>query len=341
MPISEKSASPSIDAVRGESTAAGGTAIHGISDSGPGVHAVSTSGPGLEASSTTNYGIRASSKSSAGLRASSEFGRGAEGWSNGHEGVVGTSKAGIGVYGTGTGTAGVVGDTETGHGRGVEGRSGTATGVYGTSTSGSGVEGHGKTGGYFEGSFEGVHAVSHDPRAAGIAGYNDNAGPGLFGKSTGGGPAGYFDGDVIVTGQISFANADCAEDFDISGTERVEPGTVMIMGTEGALLTSSQAYDRRVAGVISGAGGYKPGLVLDRNGATTNRQPIALVGKVFCKVDASFGVIDIGDLLTSSPTPGHAMRTSDPLKAFGAIIGKALRPWGEGQGMIPILIALR
>ena len=65
------------------------------------------------------------------------------------------------------------------------------------------------------------------------------------------------------------------------------------------------------------------------------------MGKVFCKVDAQFGAIEVGDLLTTSPTPGHAMKTNDPFKAFGAVIGKALRPLKEGQGLIPILIALQ
>jgi hypothetical protein len=49
----------------------------------------------------------------------------------------------------------------------------------------------------------------------------------------------------------------------------------------------------------------------------------------------------MGDLLTTSPTPGHAMKADDPLKAFGAVIGKALRPLDEGEGLIPILIALQ
>lgn len=115
----------------------------------------------------------------------------------------------------------------------------------------------------------------------------------------------------------------------------------MVLGNEGALFESQQAYDKRVAGVISGAGDYKPGIVLDKRQASGNRQPIALLGKVFCKVDAQFGAIEVGDLLTTSPTPGHAMKTSDPLKAFGAVIGKALRPLTEGQGLIPILIALQ
>jgi hypothetical protein len=163
---------------------------------------------------------------------------------------------------------------------------------------------------------------------------------GIWGK--GGLLAGKFEGDVLVTGDISLAGgADCAEDFDISGANKVEPGTVMVLGDEGALSESQRAYDKRVAGVISGAGDYKPGIVLDTRQSHCKRQPIALLGKVFCKVDAQFGAIEVGDLLTTSPTPGHAMKTSDPFKAFGAVIGKALQPLTHGKGLIPMLIALQ
>jgi hypothetical protein len=93
--------------------------------------------------------------------------------------------------------------------------------------------------------------------------------------------------------------------------------------------------------VISGAGNYKPGLILDKQESCNNRMPIALMGKVYCKVDASYGAIEVGDLLTTSPTPGYAMRVDDPLRAFGTAIGKALRPLKECQGLIPILIALQ
>jgi hypothetical protein len=65
------------------------------------------------------------------------------------------------------------------------------------------------------------------------------------------------------------------------------------------------------------------------------------LGKVYCKVDARFGAVEVGDLLTTSPTLGYAMKTTDPFKAFGAVIGKAMCPLGEGQGLIPILIALQ
>lgn len=66
-----------------------------------------------------------------------------------------------------------------------------------------------------------------------------------------------------------------------------------------------------------------------------------LVGKVYCKVDAGYGAVEIGDLLTTSPTPGHAMKAADASIAFGAVIGKSLARLPSGQGMIPIRIALQ
>lgn len=148
-------------------------------------------------------------------------------------------------------------------------------------------------------------------------------------------------GNILTTGDIRLLNADCAEDFDICETEEVEAGTVMVLGEEGVLYPSQHAYDKRVAGVVSGAGKYKPGIVLDKQETGNLRKPIALLGKVYCKVDAKYGDIEIGDLLTTSPTPGHAMKVTDPLKAFGTVIGKALRPFTDGKGLVPILIALQ
>jgi hypothetical protein len=164
-----------------------------------------------------------------------------------------------------------------------------------------------------------------------------------------------FDSDVVLrndqggetirldrqAGDIILENADCAEDFDVSDCGTADPGSVMVLGDDGKLHISTQAYDRRVAGVVSGAGPYRPGLVLDHQRTAQDRRPISLVGKAFCKVDAQHAPIAVGDLLTSSPTPGHAMKAEDPLKAFGAVLGKALRPLHGGQGMIPILIALQ
>ena len=150
------------------------------------------------------------------------------------------------------------------------------------------------------------------------------------------------DGNLVTSGDIQLTNAaDCAEDFDVSDVEQAQPGTVMVLGEDGKLQPSQMAYDKRVAGVISGAGDYKPGIVLDKQHSRIGRKPIALIGKVFCKVDAQFGAIEVGDLLTTAPTRGHAMRATDPLQSFGTVLGKALRPFAEGQGLIPMLIALQ
>jgi hypothetical protein len=143
------------------------------------------------------------------------------------------------------------------------------------------------------------------------------------------------------TGDILLQNGDCAEDFDVSESQELEPGTVMVLDQAGRLEESTGAYDKKVAGVISGAGECKPGIILDKKQSQNRRLPVALVGKVYCKVDAQYSAIEVGDLLTSSPTPGHAMKAKDTLKAFGAVIGKALRPLEVGTGLIPILIALQ
>ncbi|HSH76947.1 MAG TPA: hypothetical protein VLA19_00260, partial [Herpetosiphonaceae bacterium] len=72
----------------------------------------------------------------------------------------------------------------------------------------------------------------------------------------------------------------------------------------------------------------------------SGRQPLAMVGKAFCKVDASYGPVKCGDLLTTSPTAGHAMTANDADRAFGAALGKAMAPLARGTGLLPVLIAL-
>jgi hypothetical protein len=109
---------------------------------------------------------------------------------------------------------------------------------------------------------------------------------------------------------------------------------------------SYREYDKKVTGIISGASGYKPAIVLDRRQQqqgqnNKDRLPIALMGKVYCKVDARHSSIEMGDLLTTSSTKGYTMKGEDPMKAFGAVIGKALGSIKEGTGMIPVLVALQ
>jgi hypothetical protein len=143
------------------------------------------------------------------------------------------------------------------------------------------------------------------------------------------------------SGDIILQNADVAEDFDVREPEAIEPGMVVVIGDDSMLRISSQSYDKRVAGVISGNGSPRPGIILGRHASSQSRLPVALIGRVHCRVDATTAPIMIGDLLTTSATPGHAMKADDYARAHGAIIGKALQCQPEGTGTIPILVALQ
>ena len=80
---------------------------------------------------------------------------------------------------------------------------------------------------------------------------------------------------------------------------------------------------------------------MDKKRQSGNQQPIALVGKVYCKVDADLSPIEVGDMLTTSSTPGHAMKAENLLLSFGAVIGKALESLPNGKGLLPILVCLQ
>jgi hypothetical protein len=227
--------------------------------------------------------------------------------------------------------AGVYGESDQ---RGVFGNSDTGFGVAGLSASGTGIHGvNGK--GASTNLNVGSGILGESEFGNGVSGVSERH-IGVFAK----GPvAGRFEGNVEVTGDIQLVNADVAEDFTVAAA--VEPGTVMVIDDEGLLTPCRKAYDTRVVGVISGAGDYRPAVVLDRHESLQERAAVALVGKAYCKIDAKYGAIQIGDLLTTSLTAGCAMKARDPVLAFGAVIGKALRPMATGQGRIPILIALQ
>jgi hypothetical protein len=250
-----------------------------------------------------------------------------------------------------------------GSGAGVLGSSGSGQGVVATSDSGVGLQASSSGGNAVQATCtadtDAIVATSSSPNHAAVSGHNNSGGFGLWASSTATGGQGgigvyatgakyaaLFDGPVQVNGTLTATQdivlgSDCAEDFDIASSTQIDPGTVMVLTDDGTLQPSQEAYDRKVAGVISGAGDYKPGLILGRRDSSAERMPLALVGRVYCRVDARYAPIEVGDLLTTSPTPGHAMRAADPLKAFGAVIGKALRPWRLGQGLVPILVALQ
>jgi hypothetical protein len=142
------------------------------------------------------------------------------------------------------------------------------------------------------------------------------------------------------TGDIALANADCAEEFDVVDSD-IEPGTVLVLGDDGRLRACDSAYDTRVAGIVSGAGDYRPALVLDRQPQRENRRPVALAGKVCCKVEADSAPITVGTLLTTSALTGHARAATERERAFGAVIGKALAALASGTGVVPVLVSLQ
>lgn len=142
-------------------------------------------------------------------------------------------------------------------------------------------------------------------------------------------------------GDILLDSADCAEDFDVDDPD-LEKGSVLVLGDQpGKLRVSNTAYDTRVAGILSGAGNYRPAIVLDRKPEKEGRRPVALVGKVWCKAEAQSAPIGVGSLLTTSSLPGHAMAAIDRERAFGAVLGKALAPLAAGVGVLPVLVSLQ
>jgi hypothetical protein len=135
--------------------------------------------------------------------------------------------------------------------------------------------------------------------------------------------------------------ADLVESFDTAGADP-EPGTVLVVDSArpGLLAVSARAYDRRVAGVVSGAGGVQPGIALGQPGLQGDTQ-VALGGRVYVRCTAENGPIAPGDLLTTADTAGHAMRASAPERTFGAVLGKALTPLESGTGLVLALVSLQ
>ena len=159
------------------------------------------------------------------------------------------------------------------------------------------------------------------------------------------------DGDLTGDGRITTqelqitGGSDLSEQFDISplGNE-LKPGMIVSIDPQnpGQLMPSTKSYDRTVAGVISGAGGVKPGMLMGQKGTKADGQhPVALTGRVYCWVDATHSAVEPGDLITTSDTPGHGMKVADYSKAHGAVIGKAMTSLPEGKGLVLLLVSLQ
>ncbi len=251
--------------------------------------------------------------------------------------VFGRSQANSGVFGQtlASDAAGLLGRNEanTGSGQAIFGyASGNALGVLGISEGNDGVSGR-----------------SNARGKSGVLGYTQwEDGWGGYFVNAGGGEALHAEGRGWISGELSVAvltirgGADLAEPFE-SSQGQLAPGTVVVIDEAhpGKLRQSDSAYDTRVAGVISGAGGVNPGIALRQEGVLENGQNVALTGRVYVQADAAFGAIRPGDLLTTSPTPGHAMKAADAQRAPGAILGKAMTPRAEGQGLVLVLVSLQ
>jgi hypothetical protein len=141
--------------------------------------------------------------------------------------------------------------------------------------------------------------------------------------------------------------ADLSEQFEVRSDLpdlTIAPGMVVCIDPEhpGKLVLSSLAYDLTVAGIISGAGGIQPGMLMGQTGSISDGQyAVALTGRVYCRADASYGSIKPGDFLTTSPIPGHAMLAKDRNRSYGAVIGKAMTSLDEGQDLVLVLVNLQ
>jgi hypothetical protein len=113
----------------------------------------------------------------------------------------------------------------------------------------------------------------------------------------------------------------------------------MDAGREGFVQPCASEADALIVGVAAGpadecASGPGAG-----DASMSARVPLATSGVVSCKVDTGYGSIRRGDLLTASPTPGHAMLAGSARP--GTVLGKALEPMESGVGKIQVLVTLK
>lgn len=268
------------------------------------------------------------------------------------------------------GATGVQSDSTTGWG--VFGRSQTNTGVFGQTTGSNaavaavlgrnesnntnaqaiyGYASHNAVGvmGISEGN-DGMVAQSNAANRSGIYAFSTSAnGVGGAFANFAGGVALKADGLAQVKILQILGGSDVAEPFDVAapadGLSKVEPGMVVVIDTAhpGDLALSSMEYDSKVAGVISGANGLAPGMVLRAEGQlhADGQHPVAMSGRVWVWCDAAAGAIAPGDRLTTSATPGHAMRADDRSRSDGAVIGKAMTELKSGKGLVLVLVNLQ
>jgi len=330
--------------VVGRTAASDMSGVFGDSSDGIGVKGSSMNNYGVSGQSYASTGVVGSSTNGVGVDGSSTNGVGVSGRSTSSFGVDGFSSNGVGVRGRSTTQPGVSGRSDNQHGViGWTGASGPGeiSGVFGYSTDGVGVTGRSTN-------YNGIKAVTKSSEHAALAAGNEGAGPAIYAAAGTNGVAAIFSGNVQVRSRSSGATIielgeglDYAEGFDVSDEKGVSPGTVLVIDPEnpGELKISDRAYDAKVAGIVAGAQNLGSAV---RLGVGQFDYDVALAGRVYCNVDASFGEVRPGDLLVTSPHPGYAMIARDMARAQGAVLGKAMEPLAAGEkGQILVLVTLQ
>jgi hypothetical protein len=156
-----------------------------------------------------------------------------------------------------------------------------------------------------------------------------------------------FAGEVFAPVVTITGGSDVAEPYNVANAGDVKPLPGMVVALDadhiGWMRVASSAYDKAVAGILSGANGIAPGITLRQTGTIADGAlPVASIGRVWCYCDADAnGSIVVGDMLTTSDTPGHAMRATDRERRDGAVIGKAMSPLASGKGLVLVLVSLK
>ena len=149
------------------------------------------------------------------------------------------------------------------------------------------------------------------------------------------------EGFALISGE---SLRDYAEVLEISSREGIRPGSIVAYdsSTRG-LVVASASNARRVIGVISGAGGLRPGMVIGSRADGSHDIPVAMSGVIYARVSAEGGAVEPGDLLIPSSVPGVGMRAEDPARAIGSVFGKALEPWSGAadEGLVLMLVMNR
>jgi hypothetical protein len=137
-------------------------------------------------------------------------------------------------------------------------------------------------------------------------------------------------GNATVTGSLTTGGSDIASVYG-STDDTLTAGDVVSLDSQNknGVVKATTGYDNTLLGVMS----THPGVNLTD---TVNGTPVSVAfsGKATVKVTDANGAIHAGDYLTSSTTPGVAMKAT----TAGQVLGRALEDFNSGTGTIMAVI---